>query len=166
MKNPSGISARALAELVGVSHTSINDAVAAGKLRRNADGLFDPKTALAAWFAGRVQRTASGAPSPPLDGPSLARLQQADFALRVEQRKLRLDAEKGKLIDRAKAEAFVFALAQGERDAMLNWPARVAPMMAAELGIDGHLMATALEAAVRRHLLERAAPDADMGKLR
>jgi hypothetical protein len=41
-----------------------------------------------------------------------------------------------------------------ERDAWLNWPARVSAQMAATLGVDPHTMHIALEAAVREHLIE------------
>jgi hypothetical protein len=41
---------------------------------------------------------------------------------------------KGELVDRARATALVFRLAREERDTWSNWPARVAALMAAELG--------------------------------
>ena len=40
---------------------------------------------------------------------------------------------KGELVDRARAVAQVFKLAHEERDAWINWPARVAVMIVAEL---------------------------------
>ena len=49
---------------------------------------------------------------------------------------MRLQKLKGELIDRARAMALVFRLAREERDAWVNWPARVAALMAAELGRD------------------------------
>jgi hypothetical protein len=39
---------------------------------------------------------------------------------------LRLQERKGELVDRASAAALVFRLAREERDAWINWPARVA----------------------------------------
>jgi len=50
------------------------------------------------------------------------------------------------------AMAQVFRLARDERDAWVNWPARVAAMMAAELEIDPHQLHTVLERDVREHL--------------
>ena len=41
-----------------------------------------------------------------------------------------------------------------ERDAWLNWPARISGQMASTLGVDAHQMHVALEAAVREHLIE------------
>jgi hypothetical protein len=63
---------------------------------------------------------------------------------------------KGELVDRARATALVFRLAREERDAWANWPARVAALMAAELGADSHAMQRALDAHVRARLAELA----------
>jgi hypothetical protein len=63
---------------------------------------------------------------------------------------------KGELVDRAKAVGQVFRLAREERDAWVNWPARVAAMIAAELGVDPHQAHTVLERHVRNHLAELA----------
>jgi hypothetical protein len=63
---------------------------------------------------------------------------------------------KGELVDRAKAVAQVFKLARDERDAWVNWPARVSAMIAAEVEVDPHALHTALERRVRDHLAELA----------
>ena len=63
---------------------------------------------------------------------------------------------KGELVDRARATALVFRLAREERDAWVNWPARVAALMAAELGLEAHPMQKTLETHVRAHLAELA----------
>jgi hypothetical protein len=64
--------------------------------------------------------------------------------------------ERRELVDRAKAVAQVFRLARDERDAWVNWPARVAAMIAAELEMDPHRVHTVLERQVRDHLSELA----------
>ena len=64
------------------------------------------------------------------------------------------DKLKGELVDRPQAIAHVFKLARSERDAWLNWPARISAQMAARLGIEPHAMHVALDAAVREHLQE------------
>ena len=88
--------------------------------------------------------------------------------LKAQERRLRLQQMKGELVDRAKAVAQVFRLAREERDAWVNWPARVAAMMAAELAapsseaadetveVDQHRLHTVLERHVREHLAELA----------
>jgi DNA primase len=80
----------------------------------------------------------------------------ANEVLKAQERRLRLQQMKGELVDRAKAVAHVFKLAREERDAWVNWPARVAAMMAAELEVDPHQLHTVLERHVRDHLAELA----------
>jgi hypothetical protein len=80
----------------------------------------------------------------------------ANEVLKAQERRLRLQQTKGELVDRAKAVAQVFRLARDERDAWVNWPARVAAMIAAELEVDTHKLHTVLERQVREHLNELA----------
>jgi hypothetical protein len=80
----------------------------------------------------------------------------ANEVLKAQERRLRLQQMKGELVDRAKAVAQVFRLARDERDAWVNWPARVAAIMAAELEVDPHQLHTVLERSVRDHLAELA----------
>ena len=80
----------------------------------------------------------------------------ANEVLKAQERRVRLQQMKGELVDRAKAVAQVFRLARDERDAWVNWPARVAAMIAAELEVDPHQLHTVLERHVRDHLAELA----------
>ena len=80
----------------------------------------------------------------------------ANEVLKAQERRVRLQRMKGELVDRAKAVAQVFRLARDERDAWVNWPARVAAVMAAELEVDPHQLHTVLERHVRDHLAELA----------
>ena len=70
--------------------------------------------------------------------------------------RLRLQERRGELVDRAKTAALVFRLAREERDSWLNWPARVAALIAAELGAEAHAVQKLMEAHVRGHLAELA----------
>lgn len=74
-------------------------------------------------------------------------------------RKLEFEIKSGVLIDADAARSAVFALARGDRDSLMNWPARVAPLIAAELGCDQVALAVVLEKHVRNHLSERANPE-------
>lgn len=74
--------------------------------------------------------------------------------VKAQTNKVRLARLKGELVDRPQAIAHVFKLARSERDAWLNWPARISAQMAAKLNVDPHTMHVALEAAVREHLQE------------
>ena len=78
--------------------------------------------------------------------------------LKAQERRIRLAKLKGELVDRDRATALVFRLAREERDAWVNWPARVAALMAAELGTETAAMQKVLEAHVRAHLEELAQP--------
>ena len=87
-------------------------------------------------------------------GTTFLQARTANEVLKAQTNKLRLARLKGELVDRSQAIAQVFKLARAERDAWLNWPARVSSPMAAELGVDTHTLHTLLEKEVRRHLEE------------
>lgn len=98
----------------------------------------------------------------PAVGSSTTYLQAktANEVLKAQERRLKLQKMKGELIDRARATALVFRLARDERDAWVNWPGRVAAVMAAELSaalgeaavLDTATVQTVLEQHLRRHL--------------
>ena len=82
---------------------------------------------------------------------------------RVRIGKLELDSQKaeltigqmrGELVDRESALRTVFAFFRRQRDQLEAWPARVAPLMAAELGIDQGIVLRILEEYVDEHLRE------------
>jgi hypothetical protein len=179
-----------LARQLGVSETAVRRAEKAGRIRREADGAWDPATVKAAWSdntdqaqqrparsgrpkgkhrplkpvpeaaLGAVRDTLREHGEPIVAGPGQAmtfmQARTANEVLKAQERRLRLQQMKGELVDRAKAVAQVFRLAREERDAWVNWPARVAAMMAAELEVDQHRLHTALERQVREHLNELA----------
>jgi hypothetical protein len=89
-------------------------------------------------------------------GMTFMQARTANEVLKAQERRVRLQRMKGELVDRAKAVAQVFKLARDERDAWVNWPARVAAVMAAELDVDAHKLHTVLERQVREHLAELA----------
>jgi hypothetical protein len=89
-------------------------------------------------------------------GMTFMQARTANEVLKAQERRVRLQRMKGELLDRAKAVAQVFRLARDERDAWVNWPARVAAMIAAELEVDSHKLHTVLEREVREHLADLA----------
>ncbi len=177
---------RKLAEALGVSETAVRKALAAGRIERDPDGGFDIAKAKRQWAgntdAAQQRPTAKAGPSlrpvpaaalesvretlkesgdpgaadPLPGGPSFLQARTANEVLKAQERKLRLSRLKGELIDRARATAQVFTLARQERDAWVQWPARVAADMAAELELETHAVQTALESAVKAHLAELA----------
>ena len=93
---------------------------------------------------------------------SFIRARMANEVLKAQTARVRLQKMKGELVDRARAVTTVFDLARRERDAWLNWPPRVAALMAADLGVEAHAMETVLEARVRQHLAELAEVKVDL----
>jgi len=87
-------------------------------------------------------------------GTSLLQARTVNEVVKAQTNKVRLARLKGELVDRPQAIAHVFKLARSERDAWLNWPARISAQMAAKLEVDTHTMHVSLESAVREHLQE------------
>jgi hypothetical protein len=147
-------SAREVARRLGVSHTAIQKAERAGRILREPDGR---------WDIDRVRRDMmeTAAPgrsplAPPMEATALGRLTMARLALRVEAQRLALDRSKGRLVDVAAANARIDGIAGAMRDALLNWPARVAGQIAAEIGTEPHLVQTVLQEQVCALLAEVA----------
>lgn len=170
-----GISIRAYARHRGVSDAAVRKAIAAGRITPEADGTLDPQRADADWArnteaprTGTRARAVKAAVPPetaaapvgdgqaalPTGGASLLQARTVNEVVKAQTNKVRLARLKGELVDRPQAIAHVFKLARAERDAWLNWPARISAQMAAKLGVDPHTMHIALEAAVREHLQE------------
>lgn len=168
-----GISIRAYARHRGVTDTAVHKAIRSGRITPEADGTIEPERVDREWArnsdtqkAGtraKAVKVATPEPSAPTsDGPaalpsggtSLLQARTVNEVVKAQTNKVRLARLKGELVDRPQAIAHVFKLARSERDAWLNWPARISAQMAAKLNIDPHTMHVALEAAVREHLQE------------
>jgi len=166
-----GLSIRAYARHRGVTDTAVHKAIRAGRITPEPDGTIDSDRADRDWArnsiapkagtrtqAVKVAAPADGgvAPSSPTGsgGTSLLQARTVNEVVKAQTNKVRLARLKGELVDRPQAIAHVFKLARSERDAWLNWPARVSAQMAAKLGVEAHTMHVALEAAVREHLQE------------
>lgn len=172
-----GISIRAYARHRGVSDAAVRKAIAAGRITPEADGTIDAERVDREWArnsdvprsgtATRAVKVAVQESSGPTadgqaaslatsaaGGTSLLQARTVNEVVKAQTNKVRLARLKGELVDRPQAIAHVFKLARAERDAWLNWPARISAQMAAKLGVDPHTMHIALEAAVREHLQE------------
>jgi hypothetical protein len=177
-----GMSERAYAAHADISRGAVQKARASGRLVLHADGSIDaaasdarraqatdpamqrgrPRPALRPVpdaAVGAVSETLreQGLPAPQAaGGMTYLQARTANEVLKAQERKMRLQKLRGELVDRARATALVFRLARQERDAWAGWPARVAAMMAADLGLSAHAMQTVLETHVREHLGELA----------
>jgi len=164
-----GLSIRAYARHRGVTESAVRKAIATGRITPQVDGLIDADSADAQWARntapprrGAGARTAASTASQHMDaqslpaggGTSLLQARTVNEVLKAKIRQVDLAERKEALIDRAKTLAQVFKLARTERDAWLNWPARITPRMAADLAVDEHSLHQALDAAVREHLQE------------
>ena len=149
-------SQREVARRQGISHTALQKAVLPGRISREPNGQWDiDKT------RRRLVETADPTRSPlggsaNADGTPFARLKVAQLALKVEAQRLALDESKRRLVDVAEADATIDEVAGAMRDALLNGPARVAGVIAAELGVDPHLLQTILQQHVTDLLTEAA----------
>ena len=154
-----GMSERQYAEHVGLSRGAIQKAKTAERLVLFPDGSIDaaasdarraemtdpskirkspalklkpvPEAAVSA--VGDTLRE-QGLDAPAVGGgTTFLQAKTANEVLKAQERRIRLQKLKGELVDKARAETLMFRLAREERDAWVNWPARVAALMASEL---------------------------------
>ncbi|MFP7572279.1 hypothetical protein [Marivita sp. S2033] len=189
-----GLSERQYAARVGLSRGAIQKAKATGRLVLHGDGSIDavasdalraeatdpsktrkapqpklkpvPEAAVSA--VGETLREQGLAAPPVGSGTTFLQAKTANEVLKAQERRLRLQKLKGELIDRARALSLVFRLARQERDVWVNWPARAAALMAADLSascseatgqqitVEPAAMQKVLERHVRAHLDELA----------
>ncbi|MCS6930631.1 MAG: hypothetical protein NZM27_00265 [Acetobacteraceae bacterium] len=147
---------REAARRIGISETALRKAEGSGRIAREPHGQWDiDKT------RRRLVETADPHRSPlaagsGAEGTPYARLKVAQLALKVEAQRLALDDNKRRLLDVAEANATIDEIAGAMRNALLNWPARVSGLIAAELGVDPHLLQTILQQHVTDLLSEAA----------
>ena len=67
----------------------------------------------------------------------------------------------GDVVDLEVAEAVLFEEARKIRDALMNWPTKVGPLIAAELGVDADPVVEALNKHVQKLVANFGEPDAD-----
>ena len=176
-----GISLREYARRRGVSHVAVMKAIKVGRITPEPDGSLDPAKVDAQWDAhtdpARAPEEQTEEPeqadeTPAADTPAepqptatepapqgAATFSQARTAheiAKAQRARIEVQRLREEVVDRAQATSEVFRLARRERDAWVNWPARVAALMAAELGVEAHAMQKVLEAHVRDHLNELA----------
>jgi len=147
-------STREAARRLGVSDTAIHMAERAGRIAREPDGQWDiDKTRL------RLTETADPARSPlasSAEATPFARLKVAQLALKVEAQRLSLDETKRRLVDVTEANGALDEIGGTMRDALLNWPTRIAGLIAAEITVDPRPLQTILQSHINDLLTEAA----------
>jgi len=95
-----------------------------------------------------------------------------DFATLLEAERVKenalalkhvLDARQkaGALVDIETATTVLFEVSRAARDSWLNWPARVGPLLAADLGLEADKVTEALTTHVHKHLEELGEPEVE-----
>ena len=67
--------------------------------------------------------------------------------------------KEGQLLELEVAEGVLFDCFRAQRDSWLNWPSRVAPLMAADLGIPADRMTEVLAEYVHKHITSLGEPE-------
>ena len=75
------------------------------------------------------------------------------------QAKLQYEKDSGQLIELTAAEEVLFNAFRQQRDAWLNWPSRVAPLMAADLDVPADRMTEVLIEHVHKHISVLGEPE-------
>jgi transcriptional regulator with XRE-family HTH domain len=183
-----GISLSEFAQRAGVTHTTVSKAVRAGRLVLCPEGGLDPKLLRTKWRArAKPKHTAplpekSAAPEPelnadgspkkkrgrplkkPTDAPPTTASEYAAVTLQKERslaglRQLEYEQRAGVLITIETSRRVLFEQARGARDHWLNWPARVAPLLAADLGVEPVDALRVLTKLVHAHVSAMGEPD-------
>ncbi|MGC1550834.1 MAG: hypothetical protein WA777_20115 [Rhodanobacter sp.] len=94
--------------------------------------------------------------------PYAAALQNKENYLAL-LRQLEFEQKSGELIELASAERVLFEGARAQRDAWLNWPARVGALIAADLGLEADRVTEILTTHVHKHIEQLGEPDVDFG---
>ena len=178
-----GLSIRAYAAQRGVSHTAVRKAISSGRLTPEPDGTINQARADRDWIqnadpskarasqklapvpiaaVGAVRDTLTEAGSPVVGGMSYLHARTAEKVLTVQLLREKLRREKGEVVERDYAVEQGFAFARRLRDAWGNWPARVAALMAADLGVDVHKLEGLLTHHVREQLQASAHEGLDL----
>jgi hypothetical protein len=177
-----GLSIRAYARRRGVSHVAVLRAIKQSRVPVEPDGTIDPAKADTLWqrstdpgrakskpkasaeklrpvgeaALGSVRETLKEQGLPAGGNITFVQARTAHEIAKAHLARLRLQRMKGELVDRARATALVFHLAREERDSWLNWPVRVAALIAVELSVEAHAVQKLMETHVRAHLTELA----------
>lgn len=168
------MSMRAYARYRGISEGAVRKAINSGRITANADGSIDVDRANDEWRRNtdpsqqrgehrpvsneaiasirEISNESVQEEAPKKSGTTLLQVRIANEVLKAQLSKLQLESKKREVVNRSKGREHVYYLARTEREAWLNWPARVSAQLASDLNVDAHQMHQALEKAVREHL--------------
>jgi hypothetical protein len=168
-----GISQREFARRDGCDPKLVRRGLGQGKLIAFDDGSIDPELVGSPWRKGNFRekpgkpgKTRQRRQNPPKTDEqppagqnayeTYGEAQRRKESYLASLRQLEFEVKSGRLVDAATVRNQVFVLAREERDALTGWPAKAAPLMAAELGIDQTMLSVTLDKYLRQFLAERA----------
>lgn len=165
------ISIREFARREGLSDTLVRRAIKRGRLKTLADGQLDAALVGAPW----CERNARKSPTPPPANTANKTVRMVldreelpfDQALALKENWLAAKhetdtrAKAGQLISLEIARTVLFEAARGARDSWLNWPAKVGPMIAAELNLPAEQVVEILTRYVHQQLADLGEPDGE-----
>ncbi|KDR31548.1 hypothetical protein [Caballeronia zhejiangensis] len=167
-----GVTMREFARREGCSETAVRYAVARGRLRTLPDGSIDPKLVGSEWRQKNVKtldqdpNAAANArvPEQPKSGATYIDAVRIEKNYTALLRKLEYTTKSGSVIELDAAEDAFFSAWRAVRDAWLSWPARVAPLIAADIEIeDVEGLTLVLTAHVHAQLSELGDGKLDLG---
>lgn len=138
---------RRAAGLKGGTPSAVHQAIKAGRIQRDAQGLIDPEQADAAWesttdatrgdgHAGPAHRPPDRSASPHVapagNAPSYATSRAIREAYSARLTKLSYEERSKILVDASRVQAEAFRLTRDTREAVLAVPGRLAAILAAE----------------------------------
>jgi len=130
----------------------------------------------------RTVRTGTAAPVPtidPSDTPAqaasklvaaLGATHELAEAIRIKEnfnaklKELEYEQKTGQLVDFETAQAVFFETFRAQRDAWLNWPIRIGPLLAADLGLEADKVTEALTAHVHKQISSLGEPEANFSE--
>jgi hypothetical protein len=80
--------------------------------------------------------------------------------------RLEFEQKSGALVDLETASTILFEEFRAQRDAWLNWPTKIGPLLAADLGVEAEKVTTALTGYVHKQVASLGEPQAEFGERR
>lgn len=148
-QTPKEMTKSAFAARLGVSAGRVSQMVKTGL--PVLDNGRVPVDAADAWYRANIRQKAGEAQH---SASVLSRVKQEREEAQRDLLQLELAKRRGELIDRREVELALHDRARGERDAHTAWVSRVAPIIAAELGVDLARLYASLDRELREHLQE------------
>ncbi len=152
-----GLTQAEYAKLLGVTRQMVAKDRRAGRLVLYDDGSINPEASLELRrrLLDPTRGGRRGGPAGRDTDPTLAELRCELLRLDVALKELELSKRRAEVVDRDKARRAMIEIATAIREHVLAWSARVAPELAAALGVeDVHRVEAELDKRLRDHLAE------------